>query len=81
MTTAGPRGLVSSQAEVRRLAGEALAAYPRLDVLVNNAGGFWATRRIAADGLENTFAVNHLAAFLLTGLLPDGLTASPPPGS
>ena len=37
---------VSSQAEVHRLAGEVLAAYPRLDVLVNNAGGFWATRRI-----------------------------------
>jgi NAD(P)-dependent dehydrogenase (short-subunit alcohol dehydrogenase family) len=37
---------MSSQAEVRRLAGEVLAAYPRLDVLVNNVGGFWATRQI-----------------------------------
>ena len=60
---------MSSQAEVRRLAGEVLAAYPQLDVLVNNVGGFWATRRLTADGLERTFAVNHLAPFLLTCLL------------
>jgi retinol dehydrogenase 14 len=39
---------MSSQAEVRRLAGEVLAVYPRLDVLVNNLGGFWATRHIGA---------------------------------
>jgi retinol dehydrogenase 14 len=69
---------MSSQAEVRRLAGEVLAAYPRLDVLVNNVGGFWATRQITRDGLERTFAVNHLAPFLLTGLLLDRLTASAP---
>ena len=69
---------MSSQAEVRRLAGEVLAAYPRLDVLVNNAGGFWATRRITADGLEHTLAVNHLAPFLLTALLLDRLKASAP---
>jgi NAD(P)-dependent dehydrogenase (short-subunit alcohol dehydrogenase family) len=69
---------MSSQAEVRRLAREVLAAYPRLDVLVNNMGGFWATRRITADGLEHTFAVNHLAPFLLTDLLLDRLTASAP---
>jgi len=69
---------MSSQAEVRRLAGEVLAAYPQLDVLVNNAGGFWATRHVTADGLEHTFAVNHLAPFLLTGLLLDRLTASAP---
>lgn len=69
---------MSSQAEVRRLAGEVLAAYPRLDVLVNNAGGFWATRRVTADGLEHTFTVNHLAPFLLTRLLPYGLKASAP---
>jgi NAD(P)-dependent dehydrogenase (short-subunit alcohol dehydrogenase family) len=69
---------MSSQAEVRRLAGEVLAAYSRLDVLVNNVGGFWATRRITADGLEHTFAVNHLAPFLLTSLLLDRLTTSAP---
>jgi len=69
---------MSSQAEVRRLAREVLAAYPRLDVLVNNVGGFWATRCLTADGLERTFAVNHLAPFLLTYLLTDRLTASAP---
>ena len=69
---------MSSQAEVRRLAGEVLAAYPRLDVLVNNVGGFWATRRVTTDELEHTFAVNHLAPFLLTSLLLDRLKASAP---
>jgi retinol dehydrogenase 14 len=69
---------MSSQAEVRRLAAEVLAAYPRLDVLVNNVGGFWATRHVTADGLEHTFAVNHLAGFLLTNLLLDRLKASAP---
>ena len=69
---------MSSQTEVRRLAGEVLDAYPRLDVLVNNVGGFWATRRVTADGLEHTFAVNHLAGFLLTDLLLDRLRASAP---
>jgi len=69
---------LSSQAEVRGLAAEVLDAYPRLDVLVNNAGGFWATRRVTADGLEHTFAVNHLAGFLLTDLLLDRLRASAP---
>jgi NAD(P)-dependent dehydrogenase (short-subunit alcohol dehydrogenase family) len=69
---------LSSQAEVRRLAEGVLDAYPRLDVLVNNVGGFWATRHLTADGLEHTFAVNHLAAFLLTDLLLDRLKASAP---
>jgi NAD(P)-dependent dehydrogenase (short-subunit alcohol dehydrogenase family) len=69
---------LSSQAEVRRLAAEVLAAYPRLDVLVNNVGGFWATRHITADGLERTFALNHLAPFLLTELLLARLKASAP---
>lgn len=69
---------MSSQAMVRKVAAEILAAYPRLDVLVNNVGGFWATRRLSADGIEHTFAVNHLAPFLLTDLLLDRLTASAP---
>ncbi|HEX2281968.1 MAG TPA: SDR family oxidoreductase [Thermomicrobiales bacterium] len=69
---------MSSQAEVRRLAGEVLAVYPRLDVLVNNVGGFWAHRRTTADGLEHTFALNHLAPFLLTSLLLDRLSTSAP---
>lgn len=69
---------MSSQAEVRRLAAEVLDAYPRLDVLVNNVGGFWAHRHVTADGLEHTFALNHLAPFLLTNLLLDRLKASAP---
>jgi retinol dehydrogenase 14 len=69
---------MSSQAEVRRLATEVLAAYPRLDVLLNNVGGFWAHRHVTADGLEHTFALNHLAPFLLTNLLLDRLIASAP---
>lgn len=69
---------MSSQSEVRRLAAEVLAAYPRLDVLVNNVGGFWAHRHVTTDGLEHTFALNHLAPFLLTNLLLDRLKASAP---
>ena len=67
---------MSSQAEVRRLAAAVLDAYPRLEVLVNNVGGFWAHRQPTADGLEHTFALNHLAPFLLTNLLLDRLKAS-----
>ena len=69
---------LSVQAGVRRLAAQVLDTYPRLDVLVNNAGGFWAHRHVTADGLERTFALNHLAPFLLTSLLLDRLTASAP---
>jgi len=69
---------MTSQAEVRRLALAVLDAYPRLDVLVNNVGGFWAHRHPTADGLERTFALNHLAPFLLTNLLLDRLKASAP---
>lgn len=69
---------LSSQTEVRRLAADVLAAYPRLDVLLNNVGGFWAHRHVTADGLERTFALNHLAPFLLTDLLLARLTASAP---
>ena len=69
---------MSSQQEVRRLAAEVLDAYPRLDVLVNNVGGFWAHRHTTADGLEHTFALNHLAPFLLTNLLLERLIASAP---
>jgi NAD(P)-dependent dehydrogenase (short-subunit alcohol dehydrogenase family) len=69
---------MSAQADVRRLAADVLAAYPHLDVLVNNVGGYWAHRHVTADGLEHTFALNHLAPFLLTGLLLDRLRASAP---
>jgi retinol dehydrogenase 14 len=69
---------LSSQAQVRRLAGEVLDTYPRLDVLVNNVGGFWAHRHVTVDGREHTFALNHLAPFLLTNLLLERLRASAP---
>jgi NAD(P)-dependent dehydrogenase (short-subunit alcohol dehydrogenase family) len=69
---------LSSQRDVRALAQQVLTAYARLDVLVNNAGGYWATRHETVDGLERTFAVNHLAPFLLTNLLLDRLRASAP---
>ena len=69
---------MSCQAQVRKLAAAVLTTYPQLDVLASNVGGFWATRHLTADGLKRTFAVNHLAAFLLTGLLLDRLKASAP---
>ena len=69
---------LSSQSEVRRLAGEILQSLSRLNVLVNNVGGCWNTRHVTADGLERTFALNHLAPFLLTNLLLDRLKQSAP---
>jgi retinol dehydrogenase 14 len=69
---------LSSQADVRRLADEVLQRLARIDVLVNNVGGYWNTRHVTADGLERTFALNHLAPFLLTNLLLDRLKQSAP---
>ena len=69
---------LSSQSEVRRLADEVLGRLPRLHALVNNVGGYWNTRHVTADGLERTFAVNHLAPFLLTALLLQLLKDSAP---
>jgi len=69
---------LSAQSEVRRLAGEVLQRLPRIDVLVNNVGGYWNTRHVTADGLERTFALNHLASFLLTNLLLGRLKHSTP---
>jgi NAD(P)-dependent dehydrogenase (short-subunit alcohol dehydrogenase family) len=69
---------LSRQADVRRLAAEALARYPRLDVLVNNAGAVYAKREVTQDDIELTWAVNHLAPFLLTTLLLDRLLAGAP---
>src|SRR4051794_29920096 len=67
---------LASQDSVRRLAQEALERYERLDVLVNNAGAIYRTRRLSPDGIEMTWAVNHLAPFLLTTLVLDRLKAS-----
>ncbi|HEX6470155.1 MAG TPA: SDR family NAD(P)-dependent oxidoreductase [Streptosporangiaceae bacterium] len=69
---------LSSPARVRRLAGEVQARYDRLDVLVNNAGVLTTRGRTTADGLETTFATNHLGAFLLTNLLRGLLERSAP---
>src|SRR6266542_6620541 len=69
---------LSSQASVRRLAGQVLDRYPRLDVLVNNAGAGNSTRQVTEDGIELTWAVNHLAPFLLTNLLLERLRESAP---
>ena len=68
----------SSLAAVRGLANEFLSANDRLDLLVNNAGLMSPKYRLSADGFELTFAVNHLAPFLLTNLLLDRLRASAP---
>jgi NAD(P)-dependent dehydrogenase (short-subunit alcohol dehydrogenase family) len=62
--------------DVRRLAAELLATYPRIDVLANNAGAMFTSRRATPDGFEQTFALNHLAPFLLTNLLLERLTDS-----
>lgn len=69
---------LASQASVRQAAGELQRGHDRLHVLVNNAGGYWATRHVTVDGLELTLALNHLAYFLLTNLLLDVLRASDP---
>jgi NAD(P)-dependent dehydrogenase (short-subunit alcohol dehydrogenase family) len=69
---------LSAQAEVRRLADEVLARYPRVDVLINNAGAMFARRRATDDGIELTWALNHLAPFLLTTLLLERMKESAP---
>ena len=67
---------LSAQAQVRQLAGEIQQRCAHLDVLVNNAGALFARRQLSQDGLEMTFALNHLAYFLLTNLLLDPLKAA-----
>ncbi len=69
---------LSSQAEIRRLADDYLGRYDRLDVLVNNAGGFFMKRQESVDGIEMTLALNHLNYFLLTDLLLEIIQASAP---
>lgn len=69
---------LSSQRSIRALAAEVIAKEPRLDVLVNNAGGVNGKRELTEDGLEKTFATNHLAYFLLAELLLPLLKKSAP---
>lgn len=60
---------------IRGLAAELRGAYPAFDVLMNNAGTVYDKRSLTVDGFESTFAVNHLAGFLLTELVKDLVTA------
>ena len=71
-------GDMSSQADVRRVAGEFREKFNSLHVLVNNAGGLVPTRELSVDGIEKTFAGNHLGYFLLANLLLDVLKKSAP---
>jgi NAD(P)-dependent dehydrogenase (short-subunit alcohol dehydrogenase family) len=69
---------LSSQQDIRRLAAEFKSKYSQLHVLINNAGGTFMTRQLSVDGIEMSFALNHLAYFLLTSLLLDMIKASAP---
>jgi len=68
---------LSSQAEIHRLAERLHGCFSRIDILINNAAAVFAEREVTPDGLEKTFAVNHLAPFALTHLLLDLLRAAP----
>ena len=71
-------GDLSSVADTKRVAAEIAAAEPRIDVLINNAGALFNTRRVTADGLELTFATNHVAYAVLTHGLRECLVAGAP---
>lgn len=68
---------ISSQPAVRGLADEVRRRFPGIDVLINNAGAIFAQRELTADGIEKTFATNHLGPFLLTNLVLDLVCARP----
>ena len=69
---------LSLVAETRRVGGEIAASEARVDVLINNAGAIFSDRRVTAEGLEMTFALNHMAYFTLTQTLRDRLVGSSP---
>jgi NAD(P)-dependent dehydrogenase (short-subunit alcohol dehydrogenase family) len=69
---------LSSHAQIRTLVDQFKSKYDRLHVLVNNAGALFTSLRESVDGIEMTFALNHLNYFLLTNLLLDTITASAP---
>ena len=69
---------LASQHAIRHLADEICERYPRVHVLINNAGAMYTSRQLSPDGIELTWALNHLAPFLLTTLLIDRLKASAP---
>lgn len=70
------RADLSSQADIHKLAAEVKNRYDRLDVLMNNAGMIFMKHELTVDGLEQTFALNHLGYFLLTNLLLDLLKST-----
>jgi NAD(P)-dependent dehydrogenase (short-subunit alcohol dehydrogenase family) len=67
---------LSRLAEMKKVASEIAASEPRIDVLINNAGALFNSRRVTPDGLEYTFATNHMAYFVVTEILRDRLLAS-----
>lgn len=69
---------LSRLSEMKRVAAEIAAAESRIDVLINNAGALFASRQVTEDGLELTFALNHMSYFVLTHALRDRLCASAP---
>lgn len=69
---------LGSQQEIRRAAAEILDRFERIDVLINNAGTAYASRRTSPEGIERSLAVNHLGPFLLTGLLLERIKVSAP---
>jgi NAD(P)-dependent dehydrogenase (short-subunit alcohol dehydrogenase family) len=69
---------LSRIAEMRRVARDIAGSEPRIDVLINNAGAMFNARRVTEDGLEGTFALNHMAYFVLTHGLRERLIASAP---
>jgi NAD(P)-dependent dehydrogenase (short-subunit alcohol dehydrogenase family) len=68
---------LSRISEMKRVAAEIAAAEPRIDVLINNAGALFNSRQVTADGLEMTFATNHVSYFVLTHGLRERLAATP----
>jgi NAD(P)-dependent dehydrogenase (short-subunit alcohol dehydrogenase family) len=69
---------LSSMAETRNVGAAISAGEPRIDVLINNAGALFSQRRVTPEGLELTFALNHMAYFVLTQALRERLIASSP---
>ena len=65
-------------AEMKRVAGQIAAEEPRIDVLINNAGALFGSRRLTPDGLERTFALNYMSYFIITQLLRGRIVASAP---
>lgn len=69
---------LSRLSEMKRVAGEIAAAEPRIDVLINNAGAIFNSRQVTEDGMELTFALNHMSYFVMALGLRDRLAASMP---